>query len=73
MDTEGRVVSPETNIVEFRYKDKIKQMNTVLDEEEAHSYTIENILGEWTKEIIDQINMHNQSFNNFNHPKFSTQ
>ena len=72
-DTEGRIISPETNIVEFRYKDKIKQMNTVLDEEKAGSFTVENILGEWTKEIIDQINMHNQSFNNFNHPKFSTQ
>ena len=73
VDTEGRVVSPEENIVEFTYRGETKTMNTILTEEQASQYTPEYVLGEWAQEVIEQINIHNQSFNNLNQPKFQAQ
>lgn len=51
VDTEGRVVSPAENIVEFVYRGEIKTMNTILTPEQAAQYTMEYVLGEWAKEV----------------------
>ena len=51
-DTEGNVVSPDEQIVEFTYRNEQKTMNTILTEEEASQYTKEQVLGEWAKEAI---------------------
>ncbi len=60
-DTEGNVVSPDEQIVEFTYRNEQKTMNTILTEEEASHYTMEQVLGEWAKEAIQttpNINKH---------------
>ena len=51
MDRKGRVVSPETNEVTFTYRGQEKKMNTILTARQAKIYTMEYVLGEWSKEI----------------------
>ncbi len=51
-DTECNVVSPDEQIVEFTYRNEQKTMNTILTEEEASQYTMEQVLGEWAEEAI---------------------
>ena len=51
MDTRGRVVSPKTNEVVFTYRGQEKQMNTILTARQAKIYTMEYVLGAWSKEI----------------------
>lgn len=55
MDAEGRVVSPETNEVEFTLKGETKRVNTILSPDEATRYTMEYVLGAWAHEAIDKI------------------
>ena len=51
MDRKGRVVSPETNEVTFTYRGQEKKMNTILTARQAKIYTMEYMLGEWSKEV----------------------
>ena len=62
MDTEGRIVSPEKNEVEFIYKDKTKVINTILDDEQAEKYKPEFILGDWAKRIKQLITFNQPNF-----------
>lgn len=58
-DTEGRVISPDTNTVVFHYEGETKPMNTILSSEEASYYRMEQVLGEWAQEAIQTINIFN--------------
>ena len=60
MDTEGRVVSPAANEVHFTYKGVTKPMQTILSPQQAGVYTMEYVLGEWSKELKETIKIFNQ-------------
>ena len=62
MDTEGRVISPETNDVTFFFRGRTKTIQTILTPAQAEAYTMENVLGGWTEEVQHKI----QSFNQHN-------
>jgi len=47
MNPDGGVISPESNIIEFTHKNGNKKYETILTDEEAAKYTIDNIYGEW--------------------------
>lgn len=50
-DTQGRVISPETNEVVFTFRGASKTMNTILSPKQAGEYTMEAVFGSWVKEI----------------------
>lgn len=47
MDADGNVTTPESNVVNFTHNTGNREYETVLTDEEAAQYTIENIYGEW--------------------------
>lgn len=47
MDANGNNIAPESNILEFTHKDGNKKYETILTDEQAAEYTIENIYGTW--------------------------
>ena len=67
IDTKGRVVSPETNEIEFALKGETKRMNTILSPDEAARYTKEYVLGAWAQEAITKINHINNNLINPNY------
>ena len=58
MDTEGRVISPETNDVTFFFRGRTKTIQTILTPAQAEAYTMENVLGPWVEEVNKQIQIH---------------
>lgn len=47
MDKDGNITTPSSNVVEFTHSSGNKSYETVLSSEEAASYTISNIFGDW--------------------------
>jgi len=52
MDAEGNVISPASNVMNFTHNSGNKSYETILTDEEAAQYTIENIYGEWAPDQI---------------------
>lgn len=46
-DTEGKVISPESNLITFTYKDNTKQLETILSADEVAKYAYTSFFGEW--------------------------
>ena len=57
-DTDGHLISPATNEVDFVFRGRTKTMNTILTKEQAEAYTMENVLGPWAEEAKQQIQIH---------------
>lgn len=51
MDAEGNVISPESNILEFTHSSGNRKYETILTDEEAAEYTLENIYGTWAPDV----------------------
>ena len=49
VDSEGNVISPESNNVTFVLGESEKQMETILTAEQAATYTIDYTLGDWSE------------------------
>ena len=47
MDAEGNVTTPESNVMNFTHTTGDFTYETVMTDEEAAQYTLENIYGEW--------------------------
>ena len=47
LDEEGNVVSPASNIVGFSYNGTINEQETILSDEEAQAYTLDNVFADW--------------------------
>lgn len=55
MDANGNVISPASNIIEFTHpnnKDLNKKYETILTDEQAGQYTLDNIFGTWAPDEI---------------------
>ena len=46
-DTEGKVISPASNLITFTYKDDTKQLETILSADEVAKYAYKSFFGEW--------------------------
>lgn len=46
-DTEGKVISPASNLITFTYKDNTKQLETILSADEVAKYAYTSFFGEW--------------------------
>ncbi len=46
-DTEGKVISPASNLITFTYKDDTKQLETILSADEVAQYAYKSFFGEW--------------------------
>ena len=46
-DTEGKVISPASNLITFTYKDDTKQLETILSADEVAKYAYTSFFGEW--------------------------
>lgn len=47
MDAEGNIISPESYVMNFTHSSGNREFETILTDEEAAQFTIENIYGEW--------------------------
>lgn len=47
MDADGNVISPATNVIEFTHSSGNNEIETILTDEEAATYTVENMFGTW--------------------------
>lgn len=52
LDGEGNAFCPESNVVRFTHSTGNREYETILSEEEAKKYTIENIFGDWNPDKI---------------------
>ena len=52
LDEEGNVVSPESNIVSFSYSGTINEQETILTDEEAQAYTLDNVFADWQPAML---------------------
>lgn len=51
MDAEGNVTTPESHVMNFTHSTGNYEYETVMTEEEAAQYTLENIYGEWAPDL----------------------
>lgn len=49
-DTEGRLISPETNVVNFTCKEQQREAETIMTSEVARQYTLKNVFPDWKPE-----------------------
>lgn len=52
LDGDGNAFCPESNVVRFTHSTGNREYETILTEEEAKKYTIENIFGDWNPDKI---------------------
>lgn len=52
MDADGNVISPASNVLEFTHSTGNKKYETILTDEEAAEYAIENVFPDWRPEAI---------------------
>lgn len=58
LDANGNVISPASNVMTFTHKDGNNTYETILTDEEASKYTVENIYGTWAPDKkAAQVNM----------------
>lgn len=46
-DSQGRVITPTTNVVKFSAKDQLREVETVATPEEAARFTLKNVFPDW--------------------------
>ena len=51
-DTEGNVVSPATNVIDFNKGEAHNEMETILTAEQAAEFTLEKVMGDWAPNLL---------------------
>lgn len=51
VDTEGKVVSPASNVVNFNLNGKTNEMETILTAEQAAGYALDLVFKDWTPDV----------------------
>lgn len=52
MDSQGTVVSPASNIVSFSLGETVNEQETILTDEEAAAYTLDNMFADWQPDML---------------------